>query len=242
MDETRVAWMSAREVAAAIRAGELTSRAHLEAMLARIDRLDEPLNLVITRDDQGARRSADEADREAARGRWRGPLHGVAMTIKDSFQTAGLRTTCGAPELADFVPREDAVAVARLRAAGAVIAGKTNLPLYAADLQSYNQLFGQSNNPWDTGRTAGGSSGGAAGALAAGLRTDLETLGLADEVELLDPVPCPVARVADHFRYELLLQADGPGPLQRLLAAVRSRGGLGPGHRVAVDVDPIAVL
>jgi len=173
MDETRVAWMSAREVAAAIRAGELTSRAHLEAMLARIDRLDEPLNLVITRDDQGARRSADEADREAARGRWRGPLHGVAMTIKDSFQTAGLRTTCGAPELADFVPREDAVAVARLRAAGAVIAGKTNLPLYAADLQSYNQLFGQSNNPWDTGRTAGGSSGGAAGALAAGF-TPLE--------------------------------------------------------------------
>ncbi len=173
MDEARLAWMSAREAAAAIRAGELTSREYLEAMLARIDRLDGPLNLIVTRDDESARRAADEADREAARGRWRGPLHGVAMTIKDSFQTAGLRTTSGAPELAEFVPEEDAAAVARLRGAGAVIAAKTNLPLYAADLQSYNALFGQSNNPWDTSRTVGGSSGGAAGALAAGF-TPLE--------------------------------------------------------------------
>lgn len=173
MDEARIPWMSARDAAAAIRAGELTSRDYLESMLARIDRLDGPLNLVVTRDDERARRAADEADREAARGRWRGPLHGVAMTIKDSFQTAGLRTTSGAPELAEFVPEEDAVAVARLRGAGAVIAGKTNLPLYAADVQSYNAVFGQSNNPWDTSRTVGGSSGGAAGALAAGF-TPLE--------------------------------------------------------------------
>ncbi|HKL62887.1 MAG TPA: amidase family protein, partial [Woeseiaceae bacterium] len=173
MDETRIAWMSAREVAAAIRAGELTSREHLEALLARIDRLDDGLNLVVTRDDEQARRAAEEADRAAGRGRWRGPLHGVAMTIKDSFQTAGLRTTSGASELAEFVPGEDAAAVARLRGAGAVIAGKTNLPLYAADVQSYNALFGQSNNPWDTARTVGGSSGGAAGALAAGF-TPLE--------------------------------------------------------------------
>jgi len=173
VDETRIAWMSAREVAAAIRAGELTSREHLEALLARIDRLDDGLNLVVTRDDEQARRAAEEADRAAGRGRWRGPLHGVAMTIKDSFQTAGLRTTSGASELAEFVPGEDAAAVARLRGAGAVIAGKTNLPLYAADVQSYNALFGQSNNPWDTARTVGGSSGGAAGALAAGF-TPLE--------------------------------------------------------------------
>jgi len=173
VDEARIAWMSARETAAAIRAGDLTSREYLEAMLARIDRLDGPLNLVVTRDDERTRRAADEADREAARGRWRGPLHGVAMTIKDSFQTAGLRTTSGAPELAEFVPEQDAAAVARLRGAGAVIAGKTNLPLYAADVQSYNAVFGQSNNPWDTRRTVGGSSGGAAGALAAGF-TPLE--------------------------------------------------------------------
>lgn len=173
MDTDSLPWLSAHRVATAIREGALTSRDYLEAMLARIDALDGPLNLVVTRDDARARREADEADREARRGHWRGPLHGVAMTVKDSFQTAGMRTTSGAPELADFVPETDAVAVARLRGAGAVIAGKTNLPLYAGDVQSYNAVFGQSNNPWDPTRTVGGSSGGAAGALAAGF-TPLE--------------------------------------------------------------------
>lgn len=173
MSVTDLPWLGARDVAAAIRDGKLTSREYLEAMLARIDALDGPLNLVVTRDDGRSRREADAADREARAGRFRGPLHGVAMTVKDSFQTAGMRTTSGAPELAEFVPTEDAVAVARLRAAGAVIAGKTNLPLYAGDVQSYNEVFGQSNNPWDPERTVGGSSGGAAGALAAGF-TPLE--------------------------------------------------------------------
>ena len=81
------------------------------------------------------------------------------MTVKDSFQTAGMRTTSGAPELSDFVPEEDAWPVARLREAGAVIFGKTNLPIYAGDLQSYNEVFGTTNNPHDLGRTPGGSSG-----------------------------------------------------------------------------------
>lgn len=173
MDSERLPWLSARGVAAAIRNGEITSRDYLEGMLARIDALDGALNLVVTRDDERLRREADAADREAARGRYRGPLHGVAMTVKDSFQTAGMRTTSGAPDLADFVPKSDAVAVARLREAGALIAGKTNLPLYAGDVQSYNAVFGQSNNPWNPERTVGGSSGGAAGALAAGF-TPLE--------------------------------------------------------------------
>jgi amidase len=95
------------------------------------------------------------------------------MTIKDSYQTRGVRTTSGAPELSDFVPQEDAVPVARLRAAGAIVFGKTNLPIYAGDVQSYNDVFGQSNNPFDLSRTVGGSSGGSAAALAAGF-TPLE--------------------------------------------------------------------
>src|SRR3989442_8943387 len=95
------------------------------------------------------------------------------MTIKDSLETAGMRTTSGASELADHVPAEDAPAVARLVAAGAVVFGKTNLPTYASDAQTYNPIFGTTNNPWDPTRTPGGSSGGSAAAVAAGL-TGLE--------------------------------------------------------------------
>lgn len=168
-----LAYASVRRIATAIRQGRISSRDVLEAMLERIDRVDGPLNTVVTIDAERARREADAADLATRRGQQLGPLHGVCLTIKDSFQTAGMRTTSGAPELADFVPEVDAVPVARLRAAGAIVVGKTNLPIYAGDCQSYNEVFGCSNNPWDASRTVGGSSGGAAGALAAGL-TPLE--------------------------------------------------------------------
>ena len=161
------AWTAAR-VAAAIRTGELRSRDHLEALLERVAAHNGPLNVVVTLDASRARREADAADAAVERGDPLGPLHGVCMTIKDSFQTSGMRTTCGVPQYADLVPETDAVPVARLRAAGAVIFGKTNVPMWANDVQSYNEVFGTSNNPWDTARTVGGSSGGAAGALAAG--------------------------------------------------------------------------
>ncbi|MEE9280346.1 MAG: amidase [Myxococcota bacterium] len=167
------AYRSARQIARAIREGELSSRDHVEATLARIERLDGPLNAVVTLDAGRARREADAADAARSRGEPLGPLHGVCMTIKDSFQTIGMRTTSGAPELADHIPDTDAVPVSRLREAGAVIVGKTNLPIYAGDSQSYNEVFGQTNNPWNVERTPGGSSGGAAAALAAGF-TPLE--------------------------------------------------------------------
>ncbi|HUP24534.1 MAG TPA: amidase [Thermoanaerobaculia bacterium] len=159
---------SATRVAAAIRDRLLRSRDHLEALLGRVAERNGPLNLVVTLDEERARREADTADVAVRRGDPLGPLHGVCMTVKDSFQTRGMRTTCGAPAYAELVPDVDAVPVARLRAAGAVIFGKTNVPMWANDVQSYNEVFGVSNNPWDTSRTVGGSSGGAAGALAAG--------------------------------------------------------------------------
>ena len=162
------AWRSAATVATAIRTGAISSRDYLELLLDRVDRLNPPLNAVVTHDVERARREADAADRALAEGRHLGPLHGVAMTIKDSFQTIGMRTTSGAPELSEHVAEADAVPVARLRAAGAVIFGKTNLPIYAGDTQSYNAVFGQTNNPWRLERTPGGSSGGSAAALAAG--------------------------------------------------------------------------
>ncbi len=171
MDE--LAYLSAMELADRIRAGELSSREAVDAMVDRIERVDGPTNLVVTVDAETARRMADAADAAQAAGYDLGPLHGVPITVKDSFETAGMRTTSGAPELATHVPERDADPVARLREAGAVIVGKTNLPIYAGDFQSYNEVFGVSSNPWDRSRTVGGSSGGSAGALAAGL-TPLE--------------------------------------------------------------------
>jgi len=167
------AYASAAELVAAIRAGRLGSRELLDHLVARIERLNPAINAVVTLDLERARARADEADAASARGESWGPLHGLPMTIKDSFETAGLATTSGAPKWADHVPKKDAVAVARLKGAGAVVFGKTNLPLYAGDVQSYNEIHGVTNNPWDPLRGSGGSSGGAAAALAAGL-TPLE--------------------------------------------------------------------
>ena len=136
--------------------------------LARVEALNPPLNAVVTLDTESARIAADAADASLASGDDVGPLHGVPVTVKDTYQTAGMRTTCGLPAW-DHVPDHDAEAVRRLRAAGAVIFGKTNTPTLAGDWQTYNAIFGASNNPWDTTRSTGGSSGGAAAAVATGM-------------------------------------------------------------------------
>ena len=170
---TTLGFRSATELAAALRRRELGSRELLEHFLSRIERWNGELNAVITLDVARARAAADAADRALAGGDAPGALLGLPMTVKDTFETAGLRTTCGVPELSQHVPEADAVAVARLRAAGAVIFGKTNTPTWAGDWQTTNPIFGATNNPWDRTRTPGGSSGGSAAALAAGF-TSLE--------------------------------------------------------------------
>jgi amidase len=159
--------LSAIALARSIADGEVSSREALTHFVDRVDRLDGPLNAVVTRDLDAAFAAADRADAATARGDELGPLHGVPMTVKDSFSTAGMRTTSGAPELADHVPTEDAAPVAAVRRAGAIVWGKTNLPIYAGDMQSYNEVFGTTCNPWNVERTPGGSSGGSAAALAA---------------------------------------------------------------------------
>jgi len=164
---------TASECVAALRRREVGSRELLDECLARIERYDGDVNAVVTRDVERARAAADAADRALAAGSGQGALFGLPMTVKDTFETAGLRTTCGVPELSQHVPRADAVAVARLRAAGAVIFGKTNTPTWAGDWQTTNPIFGTTNNPWDRTRTPGGSSGGSAAAVAAGF-TSLE--------------------------------------------------------------------
>jgi len=161
-------WMSAIELADAIRSGDTTSVEALDHLVDRIRDLDGPINAVVQWDLDRARADATEADAAIARGDDVGPLHGVPMTIKDSFSTEGCITTSGAPELADHVPTEDAWPVARLRAAGAIVFAKTNLPYFAGDVQSFNDVYGTTNNPHDVDRTPGGSSGGSAAALAMG--------------------------------------------------------------------------
>ncbi|HEU5323662.1 MAG TPA: amidase, partial [Methylomirabilota bacterium] len=134
---------------------------------------DGALNAVVVRDFDRARTRARAADRALARGISWGPLHGVPMTIKESYDVVGMPTTWGLVELKSDLPARNALAVERLLGAGAVLFGKTNVPLYLADWQSFNAIYGTTNNPWDVARAPGGSSGGAAAALAAGL-TGLE--------------------------------------------------------------------
>ncbi len=166
-------YQSAFAIGEDIRAGRISATEVLEYFLARVETYNPSLNAVVALDREGARRRAEQADVEIARGDSRGPLHGVPMTIKDAFCTAGLVTVGGIPDCQDFMPSRNAIAVQRLIDAGVNVFGKTNVPFMSADLQSYNEVYGVTNNPWHRGRTSGGSSGGAAAALAAGL-TPLE--------------------------------------------------------------------
>ena len=166
--EIDLAFQSATALTARLRSREISSCELLRHYRARIERFNPAVNAVVTLDERAFEQAA-AADAALARGESWGPLHGLPITIKDSLETAGLRTTAGAPEYAAHVPTRDADAVARLRAAGAIIFGKTNLPAYAADCQTFNPIFGTTRNPWNLERAVGGSSGGAAAAVAAGL-------------------------------------------------------------------------
>jgi amidase len=162
----------AHELARRLRAGQASAVDALDAHLARIEKHNPELNAVVSLDAARARTQAEAADAALRRGETVGPLHGVPMTIKDAYDVAGLRTTVGTPVL-DRVPDRDSTVAARLRAAGAIITGHTNVPPWLADYRTENPIFGRTANPWDTTRTPGGSSGGAAAALAAGM-TPLE--------------------------------------------------------------------
>jgi amidase len=168
---------SAGELADAIRSKKLSSRDVVEAHLAQIARVNPKLNAIVQLTADSARREADEADAALARGELKGPLHGVPITVKDTLETTGVICTGGTKGRADFIPKADATAVARLRAAGGIILGKTNVPELAGAIETDNLVYGRTNNPYDLGRTPGGSSGGEAAIVAAcgsplGLGTD----------------------------------------------------------------------
>jgi amidase len=161
--------LSATQAAEAISSRQISSLDLVEALLGQIERRNPALNAIVTLDAEGARQRAKEADAAIERGQVWGPLHGVPVTIKDSFETAGMRTVSGFPPFTNHIPQVDAPPVLRLRSSGAIILGKTNLPTLANGIQTNNPVFGRTNNPWDLARTPGGSSGGAAAAISAGL-------------------------------------------------------------------------
>jgi amidase len=158
----------AHELARSIRDGKISSRELLDAYVERVERLNGTVNAVVTFDLERARAAASQADDALARGERLGPLHGLPVTIKDAIETEGVRSTGGAVELSDHVPGTDATVVARIKAAGAIVYGKTNVPRWSGDLQTYNEIFGTTNNPWALDRVPGGSSGGAATSVACG--------------------------------------------------------------------------
>ncbi len=158
---------TAEELTAALSAGEVSSVELTDGAIAAIERDDKAINAICVRDFDRARTAARAADEARARGEER-PLLGVPVTVKECYDVAELPTTWGLPQHRDYVPAEDAVQVSRLKDAGAVLLGKTNVPMGLTGLQSFNELYGTTNNPWDDTRTSGGSSGGSAAALAAG--------------------------------------------------------------------------
>lgn len=162
-------YLTAREMASAIRSREISSVELVDHLLQRIKKINQDLNAIITIDEESIRKRAEEADKAIGAGINWGSLHGVPITIKDVFETENLRTTSSSHLLLDNIPKKDATVVARLKQAGAIILGKTNMPELAMDAQSISPIFGQANNPWNLLHTTGGSTGGGAAAVAAGL-------------------------------------------------------------------------
>lgn len=169
IEPSELAFASAREAARAILAREVSSLELTDYLLDRIERYNPRINAIVVPLFEQARTRAREADEAMAKGRVWGPLHGVPITVKESFDVENLPTTWGNPAFVDNIAQQDATAVERLRNAGAILLGKTNVPFMLADWQAFNSLHGTTSNPWNTDRTSGGSTGGGAAALAAGL-------------------------------------------------------------------------
>jgi amidase len=220
-----------KELTAALAAKKISAFELTDHFIARIEALDGKLNSVVVRDFERARAAAKAADAALARGESR-PLLGIPIVIKESFDVAGMPTTWGVPAFKDFVPKEDALMVARVRAAGAIILGKTNVPYVLGDWQSFNDIYGTTNNPWDLGRSPGGSSGGSSAALAAGLAP----ISLGSDIGGSLRVPAHYCGIYAHKPTLNLIPPRGhrlPGTVQRIsdLAVV------GPMARTASDLE-----
>ena len=244
-EDNEICFLSAGELARRIRGREVSAREVMAAFLARIERLNPLVNAIPTLLPERALADAEAADRTLAAGGATGPLHGLPVAIKDLVLTRGIRTTFGSPIYADHVPDVDELIVERLRAAGAIIIGKTNTPEFGAGSQTFNPVFGKTRNPYDLDRTCGGSSGGAAVALSCGM------LPLADGSDLGGSLRNPASfcnvvgfrtspgRVP-HWPSEDLwegLSVQGPMGRSTADAALMLSALAGPDPRVPISID-----
>ena len=227
---------SAHDLAVQIRERTVSSSEVVDAYIRQIARHNPTVNALVTLDEERARLRAKEADTALAHGNLWGPLHGVPFTIKDALETAGVRTTSGFPPLSDHIPAVDATVVARLRRAGGILLGKTNLPTLASGGLTDNPLFGRTNNPWDLARTPGGSSGGSAAALAAGM-TPLDVGSDAGGSVRIPAHVCGVyALKPTQYRVPLTGHVPPPPPL-RASQMLRYGAVLGPLARSVADLE-----
>jgi len=234
IEPSEIDFASAVEAGRAIRQRKVSSLELTDHILKRIDKYNPSLNAIVTLLQDEALARARAADEALAKGESWGALHGVPITVKDAFEIAGVRTTAGAPFLAKYVPKRDAVAVSRLRSAGAVILGHTNVPFMLGDWQSYNEIFGTTNNPWDLKRTPGGSTGGGAASLAAGL----SYLSIGSDIGGSIRVPAHFCGVYGHKPTLNLISARGhiPPPPTARPAPPMDLGVAGPLARNPADL------
>ena len=226
-----VAYRSAAELVQALANRQVSSRELIDAAVSRIEALDPKINAIVVRDFERARAAAEDADAALARGERR-PLLGVPMTVKEQFNVAGLPTTWGFVD-SNWRSETDALAVQRLKAAGAIVIGKTNVPAHLTDWQSYNSIYGTTNNPWDLSRTPGGSSGGSAAALAAGF----VPLELGSDIGGSLRAPAHFCGVLSHKPSLDLIPPRGAGPPQTPPIPVRGDlAVIGPMARSAADL------
>ena len=237
-------FLSAVEMAAQIRAGRLSARDVMTAHLARIEAVNPQVNAIVTLHAEQAMAAALAADEAQARGKPLGPLHGLPVVHKDLIMTRGMRTTYGSKVHEDYVPTRSALLVERQQAAGAISIGKTNTPEFGAGSQTFNAVFGATRNPYDLGKTCGGSSGGSAVALATGMAP------LADGTDMGGSLRCPanycnvvgmrpsVGRVPDFPSQNGWSNLSVHGPMARSVADLALHLSVMAGHDAR---DPMAI-
>lgn len=233
MAKSQWSFQTATDLSAALAARKVSAVELARDAIARIERHDAKINAICVRDFERGLQAAKQADAALARGESKALL-GIPLTVKESYNIAGLPTTWGIPQQKNYVPGEDALSVSRVKDAGGVILGKTNVPLGLGDWQSYNEIYGITNNPWDLGRTPGGSSGGSAAALAVGYGP----LSLGSDIGGSLRVPAFHCGVYAHKPTYALVPSRGhtpppfpPLPLDRDLAVI------GPMARCAADLS-----
>jgi amidase len=226
--------LPAWRMAADIRNGNVCATELLEAHLRQVQRWNPKLNAFVSIDEERSRLQAQEADKAVRSGAPLGPLHGVPITIKESFAYRGTPNTWGLPDLAHAVSQRTAVAIERLESAGAIVVGKTNVPVMLGDWQSYNPLYGTTNNPWDLSRTPGGSTGGGAAALAAGLGA----LSMGSDLSGSLRIPAHFCGVYAHKPSLNVIEMDGlqPGPWDGSPGPPMDLAVIGPMSRDARDL------